>query len=198
MLDNRVRAVLARLEAEDAEERERGVARELRGRQVARTTGQFLFSLVAPQWDCEVLELGGSRGYSSIWLGAGVRYLGGRVLSLEADPAKVEAWRRNVAEAGLEEWVELVEGDAFETLPGIEDVFDVIFIDAEKEDYERLFELARDKAEPGGLVIADNVLSHADPLAAYSQARQADPTLESLTLPLDRGLELSVVLSDRV
>ena len=198
MLDDRVRAVLARLEAEDADERERGVARELRGRQVARTTGQFLFSLVAPQWDCEVLEIGGSRGYSSIWFGAGVRYLGGRVLSLEADPAKVESWRRNVAEAGLEEWVELVEGDAFETLPGIEDVFDVIFIDAEKEDYERLFELARDKAEPGGVVIADNVLSHADPLAAYSKARQSDPSLESLTLPLDRGLELSVVLSDRV
>ncbi len=100
--------MLARLEEEDERERDEGVARELRARQVARTTGQFLFALVAPQWDCEVLEIGGSRGYSSIWLGAGVRYLGGRVLSLEADPAKVEAWRRNVAEAGLEETVELV------------------------------------------------------------------------------------------
>ena len=119
MLDEKVRAVLSRLEAEDAKEREEGVARELRARQVARTTGQFLFSLVAPQWDCEVLEIGGSRGYSSIWLGAGVRHLGGRVLSLEADPAKVEAWRANVTDAGLEEAVELIDGDAFETLPQI-------------------------------------------------------------------------------
>jgi predicted O-methyltransferase YrrM len=197
MLDGRVRAVLARLEAEDAKEREEGVARELRARQVARTTGQFLFSLVAPQWDCEVLEIGGSRGYSSIWLGAGVRHLAGRVLSLEADPAKVEAWRANVAEAGLEETVELIDGDAFETLPQIEDVFDIVFIDAEKDDYERLFQLARDKVEPGGLFVADNVLSHADPLAEYSKARQADPTLESVTVPLDRGLELSVVLTAR-
>jgi len=55
VLDEKVRAVLSRLEAEDAKEREEGVARELRARQVARTTGQFLFSLVAPQWDCEVL-----------------------------------------------------------------------------------------------------------------------------------------------
>jgi predicted O-methyltransferase YrrM len=196
MLDQRVRAVLERLEAEDAREREEAVARELRARQVARSTGQFLFSLVAPQWDCEVLEIGGSRGYSSIWLGAGVRYFGGRVLSLEADPAKAEAWRANVAEAGLEETVELVEGDAFETLPAIDDVFDIVFIDAEKEDYERLFELARDKVEPGALFLADNVLSHADPLAEYSKARQADPTLESVTVPLDRGLELSVVLSE--
>jgi caffeoyl-CoA O-methyltransferase len=197
MLDDKVRAVLARLEAEDATEREEGVPREQRARQVARTTGQFLFALVAPQWDCEVLEIGGSRGYSSIWLGAGVRYLGGRVLSLEADPAKAEAWRRNVAEAGLDDWVELVEGDAFQTLPGIQDVFDIVFIDAEKDDYERLFELARDQVEPGALFVADNVLSHQDTLGAYSQSRQADPKLESFTLPLDRGLELSVVLSER-
>ncbi|MGZ4256766.1 MAG: O-methyltransferase [Gaiellaceae bacterium] len=196
MLDDRVRAVLARLEEEDAREREQGVARELRARQVARTTGQFLFGFVAPQTDCEVLEIGGSRGYSTIWLAAGVRYLGGRVLSLESDPAKVEAWRANVAEAGLDDWAELVEGDAFETLPAIDDVFDVVFLDAEKEQYEELFQLARGKVEPAGVIVADNVLSHADALAAYSQARQADPALESVTVPLDRGLELSVVLRD--
>jgi predicted O-methyltransferase YrrM len=196
VLDDRVKAVLDRLEAEDAKEREEGVARELRARQVARSTGQFLFALVAPQWDCEVLEIGGSRGYSSIWLGAGVRHFGGRVLSLESDPAKAEAWRRNVAEAGLEETVELMDGDAFETLPQIQDVFDVVFIDAEKDDYEQLFLLSRDKVEPGGLVVADNVLSHVETLGAYSKARQADPTTESVTLPLDRGLELSVILTD--
>jgi predicted O-methyltransferase YrrM len=194
VLDDRVRAVLARLEREDAEERERGVPRDERSRQVARTTGQFLFALVAPQTDCEVLEIGGSRGYSTIWLAAGARYLGGRVLSLENDPSKIEDWRRNVAEAGLEDWADLVEGDANTTLPAIEDVFDVVFLDAEKEDYETLFGLARDKVEPGGLFVADNVLSHAEPLARYSAARRADPSLESVTIPLDRGLELSVVL----
>jgi caffeoyl-CoA O-methyltransferase len=195
MLDDRVRAVLERLEAEDADERARGLPSAQRARQVARTTGRFLFALVAPQTDCEVLEIGGSRGYSTVWLTAGVRYLGGRVLSLEHDPAKCEAWRRNIAEAGLDDWAELIEGDAFETLPAIDDVFDIVFLDAEKDDYERLFQIARTKLEPGALVVADNVLSHADTLGAYSRARQADPTLESVTVPLDRGLELSVVLS---
>ena len=197
MLDDRIRAVLARLEAEDAEERARGLPPEQRSRQVARTTGQFLFSFVAPQADCEVLELGGSRGYSTLWLAAGVRYLGGRVLSLEADPAKVEAWRANVEEAGLDDVAELLPGDAFETLPQIDDVFDLVFLDAEKEQYEALFELARPKLEPGAVVIADNVLSHEDVLGAYSRARQADPALESVTVPLDRGLEISAVLSSR-
>ena len=197
MLDDRVRAVLTRLEAEDAEERARNVPREQRARQVARTTGQFLFAYVAPQTDCEVLEIGGSRGYSTIWLASGVRNLGGRVLSLENDPAKIEAWRSNIDEAGLSDWAELVEGDAFETLRRIDDVFDVVFLDAEKEQYEALFAEARTKLEPGAVVIADNVLSHVEALGAYSQARQSDPTLESVTLPLDRGLETSVLLRNR-
>ena len=194
MLDDRVRAVLERLEREDADERERGLAAAVRSRQVARTTGQFLFALVAPQTDCEVLEIGGSRGYSTIWLAACVRHLGGRVLSLESDPVKAEAWRRNVADAGLADWAELVEDDAFATLEQLDDVFDVVFLDAEKDDYEQLFRLARGKVEPGALFVADNVLSHEDTLGAYSRARQEDPELESVTVPLDRGLELSVVL----
>src|SRR5438067_434766 len=194
MLDDRVRSVLSRLEHEDAGERARGLPPADRARQAAPTTGRLLFALVAPQTDCEVLEIGGSRGYSTIWLAAGVRLFGGRVLSLESDRRKSEAWRRNIADAGLDDWAELVEGDAFETLPAIDDVFDLVFLDAEKDDYERLFQIARAKLEPGALVVADNVLSHEETLGVYSQARQADPTLESVTVPLDRGLELSVVL----
>jgi caffeoyl-CoA O-methyltransferase len=194
VLDDRVRAVLARLEEEDAAEREAGLPAAERSRAVAPTTGRFLFALVAPQADCEVLEIGGSRGYSTIWLAAGVRHLGGRVLSVEHDPLKIEAWRRNISEAGLEGTADLLEGDAREIVPTIDDVFDVVFLDAEKEDYEQLFQAARTKLEPGALVAADNVISHEETLGAYSRARQADPALASVTVPLDRGLELSVVL----
>jgi predicted O-methyltransferase YrrM len=195
MVDDRVRSVLARLEAEDAGERARGVERALRARAVAPSTGRFLFALVAPQNACEVLEVGGSRGYSTIWLAAAARILGGRVVSIENDPVKCEAWRRNVEEAGLADWAELFEGDAQTRLLDLEDIFDVVFIDAEKEDYERFFELARPKLEPGGVILADNVLSHEETLGAYSRARQADLALVSVTVPLDRGLELSVVLT---
>jgi hypothetical protein len=140
-----VPSVLERLEREDAEERERNAPAAVRARQVARTTGRFLYALVAPQTGCE-----GSAG--------------------------------------------LLEGDARETLSAIDDVFDLVFLDAEKDDYEELYVLARTKVEPGALIVADNVLSHPEPLARYSAGRQADPTLESLTVPLDRGIELSVVL----
>jgi predicted O-methyltransferase YrrM len=193
MLDARVLRVLARLEEEDRAEREAGVPVEQRARQVAPSTGRFLFGLAASQPGIEVLEIGGSRGYSSIWLAAGARVLGGRLTSLEHDPAKCAAWRANVSDAGLDDWAELVEGDAFETIP--QDVFDFVFLDSEKEDYERLFGLVRPLLEPGAMVVADNVLSHAATLGAYSAARQADATISSVTVPLDRGLELSVVLA---
>jgi predicted O-methyltransferase YrrM len=194
MLDERILRVLARLESEDASEREAGLPAMQRSRQVEPTTGRFLFALAACQAGVEVLEIGGSRGYSSIWLAAGARVLGGRLLSLENDPAKCAAWRTNLTEAGLDEWAELVEGDAHAMLAASEDTFDLVFLDAEKDDYEALFGLARQLLEPGGLVVADNVLSHVETLGAYSASRQADPTLSSVTVPLDRGLELSVVL----
>jgi caffeoyl-CoA O-methyltransferase len=194
MLDERVRGVLARLEAEDVAEREAGLPAMQRSRQVPPTTGRFLFALAASQAGVEVLEIGGSRGYSSIWLAAGARVLGGRLVSLEHDAAKCEAWRNNVSAAGLDEWAELVEGDAHATLSAIEDTFDLVFLDAEKDDYETLFALARPLLEPGGVVVADNVVSHVETLATYSAARQADPSLSSVTVALDRGLELSVVL----
>ena len=195
MLDERVLGVLARLESEDAAERAAGLPATQRSRQIEPTTGRFLFALAACQAGVEVLEIGGSRGYSTIWLAAGARMLGGRVTSLENDPAKCAAWRTNIDAAGLDEWAELVEGDAHAALAASEDTFDLVFLDAEKDDYEALFGFARNLLEPGGLVVADNVLSHADALGAYSASRQADPTLSSVTVPLDRGLELSVVLS---
>ena len=196
MLDERVLTVLARLEAEDRVERDAGLRPDQRSRQVEPTTGRFLFALAAAQPGINALELGGSRGYSAIWLAAGARLEAGRVVSIERDACKCAAWRTNLADAGLEEWAELVEGDAFEVLRETRDTFDLVFLDAEKDDYEALFGLARPLLEVGGLVIADNVLSHADPLARYSEARQADQTLSSLTLPLDRGLELSTILAE--
>jgi predicted O-methyltransferase YrrM len=143
-----------------------------------------------------VLELGGGRGYSTIWLAAGARLLGGTVLSIEREPEIAAVWRENIAEAGLVKTAQLVEDDAREVVASLEESFDVVFIDAADRFYEQLFQLARPKLEPGALVVADNVLSRPDYLAAYIDARQTDPTLESVTVPVGEGLELSVVLAN--
>lgn len=193
MLDARALAVLARLDEEDVRDREADLPSEQRSLAVGPESGRLLFALVAANAGCEVLEIGASRGYSTIWLATAARILGGRVVSLEQDATKIEAWRRNIADAGLEEWTELVEGDALQTLAAIEDGFDVVFIDAWKDDYEELFRLARERLEPGGVVVADNVTSHAA-LAAYVEARQSDPTLVSVTVPVGKGLEVTTIL----
>ena len=193
MLDDRVRSVLARMEAEDAADREKDLPVSERSLAVGPDSGRLLFALVAPNAGCEVLEIGGSRGYSTMWLASAARILGGRVVTLEQETGKIEAWRRNIADAGLEEWAELVEGDAKETLSELEDGFDVVFLDAWKDDYELLFGLARTKLDPGGIVVADNVTTSST-VEAYAAARQADPTLVSVTVPIGHGLEVTTVL----
>ena len=182
------------MEAEDAAEQQAGLPPGERSLAVGPGSGRLLFALVAPNPGCEVLEIGGSRGYSTIWLAAAARILGGRVVSLEQHETKVEQWRRNIAGAGLEEWAELVVGDAKETLPALEDGFDVVFLDAWKNDYEHFFGLAREKLDPGGVVVADNVTTD-ETVRAYAAARQADPTLVSVTLPIGHGLEVTTVLA---
>jgi predicted O-methyltransferase YrrM len=193
MLDDRVRSVLARMEAEDAADRDANVPISQRSLAVGPDSGRLLFALVAPNAGCEVLEIGGSHGYSTIWLAAAARILGGRVVTLEQEPGKIEVWHRNIADAGLEDWAELIEGDARETLPALEEGFDVVFLDAWKDDYEWYFEVARTKLEPGGVVVADNV--HSNPVVkTYAEARQSDPTLVSVTVPIGNGLEVTTVL----
>jgi predicted O-methyltransferase YrrM len=193
MLDDRVRSVLARMEAEEAADRENDLPLSERSLAVGPDSGRLLFALVAPNAGCEVLEIGSSRGYSTVWLASAARILGGRVVTLEQDTGKIEVWRRNIADAGLEEWAELVEGDAKETLRELEDGFDVVFLDAWKDDYEVLFSLARTKLDPGGIVVADNVTTSST-VEAYAAARQADPTLVSVTVPIGHGLEVTTVL----
>jgi predicted O-methyltransferase YrrM len=194
MLDDRVRGVLARLEAEDEDDKARGLPTAQRSLPVGPDTGRLLFAMVAPNPGCEVLEIGASRGYSTIWLAAAARMLDGRVVSLERDPVKCETWRRNIADAGLEEHAELVEGDAFETLRRLDPGFDLVLLDAWKDDYEELFSLARPLVDPGGVVVADNAADSRPELAAYMAARQSDPGLVSVTVPIGNGLEVTTVL----
>ena len=194
MLDDRVRAVLRRLEQENARDEAAGVPLDQRSLQIEPSSGALLFALCSARPGCEVLEIGGSRGYSTIWLGAAVRGYGGHVTSLEVDPAKLVASRRNIADAGLDDWVEVIAGDAFETLARLDGPYDVVFLDAWKDDYEALFALARARADAGAVVVADNVVSHPQ-LAAYSAARQADPAVVSVTVPLDSGLEVTTLLT---
>jgi predicted O-methyltransferase YrrM len=90
--------------------------------------------------------------------------------------------------------IEIVEGDARETLRGRTEPVDLLFIDAEKSLYETYFDVVYQRLTRGGVVVADNALSHRDELEDYISYVENHPNLESVMVPIGRGLEISVKL----
>ena len=126
-----------------------------------------------------ILELGTLGGYSTIWLARALPP-GGRLITLEAEPQFAEVARTNIARAGVDGLVELRVGAALETLPQLhaEGVgpFDLIFIDADKQNYPGYFEWSLKLSRPGTVIVGDNVVRDGailDP-EAYDPARGSD------------------------
>jgi predicted O-methyltransferase YrrM len=121
--------------------------------------GKFLQLLLRLAGARSVLELGTLAGYSTIWLARALPP-GGRLITLEANAQYAEIAQRNIAAAGLADVVQLRVGPALQTLPELAAAgpFDVIFIDADKNNYPGYFEWALKLSRPGTLLIGDNVV----------------------------------------
>jgi predicted O-methyltransferase YrrM len=133
-----------------------------------------------------ILEIGGSSGLSTIALAESARRSGGRLTSMEIEPRRQEEARRTIQELGLAERVDFMLGDAGTLIPRAGE-WDFVLIDCEKDDYARFLDLL--KLAPGAVVAADNILSH--DLTAYVAHVRSKPGVESLTLPVGKGLEIS-------
>jgi caffeoyl-CoA O-methyltransferase len=192
IIDEAARAVMARLEARDAEERARGEARPARLRQVTPEVGQFLHALVLAARPRAVVEVGTSGGYSTVWLGTAARHVGARVTTLEVDPAKVALATSTLREADLDGVVTVVAGDASAWLRARRRPVDFVFLDAEKEDYVAFFELIAPLLRRGGVLVADNLLSHAGELAPFRERVLGDAGFSALVVPIGRGELLAV------
>ena len=154
-------------------------------------TGRLLAILVRVLEARRILEIGTSNGYSTLWLAWAAQATDGHVTTLEQSAQKVALARANFARGGLTDLVTICEGQALDVLAGLHGPFDLIFRDADRENYltylDRIFTLLR----PGGLLVTDNVISHAYELAAFLDRVKNDPRLESVTLPVGNGEELS-------
>jgi len=190
MIDERVAAILERLYAEDAAQRAAGLPSSQRTRNVERETGHWLALLVRATNAREVLEVGSSNGVSTIWLAAATRENGGRVTGTEILPERAADANNNLAAAGLDAVARVVVGDARDTVATLSRRFDFVFIDAEKDDYVDHLEAVIDHLRPGGLILADNVISH--DVSAYQAAVRARSDLETVTIPIDRGVEFTL------
>jgi len=150
---------------------------------VSAQQGKFLSLLAAAMQARRILEIGTLGGFSTIWLarGAGPQ---GRVVTLEYEPKHAEVARANLREAGLADRVEVKVGAALDTLPTLTDgPFDLVFIDADKENYPAYLDWAVRLARPGSVILADNVIREGEILQTASRdgaARAVHQTLQEM------------------
>jgi predicted O-methyltransferase YrrM len=145
----------------------------------------------------QVLEIGTSNGYSSIWIGDAIEMTSGWLTTLEADPEKVRMATENIAKAGLSKRIKIIPGNAQETIQELEKRFDFVLIDADKESYDHYLTHALNRIRPGGIIVADNVDSHAGELAGFLDRVRRDPWLEDVHLPYGGGQVMMYVRPGR-
>jgi predicted O-methyltransferase YrrM len=137
-----------------------------------------------------VLEIGASAGYSSLWLSLACRATGRTITTFEVLAEKVKLAQVTFAAAGVEDVVTLISGDAREHLAGYTEIT-FCFLDAEKDIYDDCYDLAVPNLVPGGLLIADNAISHAEALQPFVDRVLADERVDALVVPVGRGLLLA-------
>jgi caffeoyl-CoA O-methyltransferase len=172
------------------------------GMMVGRQEGRFLELLVFATQATRVLEIGTFTGYSSIAMAAGLPE-GGSIVSLEVDPHHATISRGNIAAAGLESRITVIEGPALASLSALSGPYDLVFIDADKVGYDAYFEAALPMLAPHGLIVADNtlqgggVLESAGPrneaaaaIAAFNDKLVDDPRVVCVLTTIRDGVTL--------
>jgi predicted O-methyltransferase YrrM len=170
----------------------RETARPRRMLNITPDTGRLLWILLRATGATRILEVGTSNAFSTIWLADAARAAGGRVTTLELDPGKIALARANLAAAGLGDVVDVVEGRAEESLARLPGPFDLAFLDADRPSYLAYLELVVPRLRVGGLLVADNVTSHAAELEDYLRRVKSHPQLFSVTVPIGNGEEIAV------
>ena len=140
-----------------------------------------------------VLEIGTSNGYSGLWFSLALQKTGGKLTTLDIEPAKVKMARANFKEAGVDASVTLIEGDAHKEIGKLKGPFDIVFIDAEKTGYLDYLKQVLPMVKPGGLILAHNTTNSARDVSDYVKAVTTSPDLETVFWSTsDRGMGVTL------
>jgi predicted O-methyltransferase YrrM len=174
------------LEQQDAQDRQDGTPKLQRLRQIAPETGRFLALLAAnaPAGTC--VEIGTSAGYSTLWLAMTCEMLGRSLITFEVLPDKIKLARETFSMTQMDTTITLVEGDARQFLCQIDNI-GFCFLDAEKEVYADCYEIVIPRLVKGGLLVADNAISHQQELKPMLDRALADERIDALLVPIGRG-----------
>ena len=157
-----------------------------RHRNFQPSSAEFLHSLVAGIGAKKLVEVGGSSGISTIALASAAQQTQGKLISLEIEPTRQAESKSTIAKLHLDPFVDFRLGDAAAVLPTLT-ALEFVLIDCEKEDYIRFFDMLQ--MQPGCVIVADNILSHH--LTKYMTHVRSLPGVESITLPIGQGLEIT-------
>ncbi len=160
---------------------------------VSEEDGRFLRAMVASSGATRALEIGGANGYSAIWIGLGLRQTGGKLTTIEYDPARAKVAAENIRKAGLSDIVTVVSGDAFKAIPTLQGEFDFVFLDAWKRDYKKFLDMVFPRLKPRGMFLAHNVVNKQSEMTDFLQAIRTDPRmLSSIVTPSGEGVSITV------
>lgn len=193
-MNQQLTALLARLNTAGETRDEAEPQHSRRMLNITPDTGQLLWILVRAVQARQILEVGTSNAYSTIWFADAVAPLGGRVTTLERNADKIALAESNLTEANLRSHVDIIQGDALQSLATLPGPYDLIFLDADRPNYLNYLPLLVDRLRPGGLLVTDNVVSHAHELQDFTAAVQTDARLATVTVPIGKGEEISLRL----
>jgi predicted O-methyltransferase YrrM len=182
---------LAKMQAEASEVQEQTENPSAHHRSLDPEAAAFLSLLVRVAGAKRILEIGTSVGFSTIYIADAVRQTGGHITTVELIPERSERARQNLQLTGLSEYVAIRTGDVREFVGQLTGPWDLLFIDLDKEMYLPIFDMFSEQVRIGGLIVADNVVSHSEELVPYLNAVRADRRYETITIPVGQGIELS-------
>jgi len=157
-------------------------------------TGTFLNTLVRAIKATRVLEIGTSTGYSGIWLAEPLTEHNGELVTIESHAERFSIATQNFTDAGLSEIITQIKGHAPEVLDDVEGNFDLMFFDATKMEHIDYFSYCESRLNVGGLIITDNVLSHAQELESYIDFVQKKQNFQSSVIDIGTGLMIGLKL----
>ena len=160
-----------------------------RFRNIEPESAQFLAQLVHIQQPQQVLKIGTSTGYSTLWLAYAAQQVNARLTTLEIDAERSQQAASHLADFNLSNGVEFWVGDAAEYLKQSQAIFDFILLDAERDAYVDYWpDLKRLMCVSRGVLVVDNVLSHADQVTDFIAIIQQDEQFNLSTLAIGAGL----------
>ena len=206
MINEKIQNVLSRLEKDiDYEEMHRDeIPSEKRLNCISKNIGTFYNIMLKSIHAKNILEIGMSVGYSGLWFADAImsNTQDGQIITIDREQFKIDSATRNFEEAGVSSLIKIREGEARKILHEIkeefgENYFDFIFIDADKESYIEYFDLCLPLVRKGGIIAADNILfpeRFNEMMADYLSHVRNNPNVQSVTVPIDNGEEITVKL----